>query len=309
MGGIGVITNPRSRRNRRNPALARQLAYVLGEQGQLAAPNDFDALYRVAEHFKERQIDILAVNGGDGTTHVALTAFLKVYGEEALPRIALLRGGTMNTMATGMGIRGRPDQLLGQLVQAYHSGEPLRTLERNCLLVGDQVGFLFGNGMLSNFLELYYDGSEPSPLKAARLLGQAVLSTLVSGPLSRRLRRRVDVQVTVDGKIWQNRDWLTIGIGTVDNIGLQFRPYPRVVGTPGHMEVLGVEASLGELARALPGIRMGRPLTHAKFPNTLAKSVVIESDHPQTYMVDGDFHRAGQRLEIRVGPRILFTWA
>lgn len=309
MGGIGVITNPKSRRNRRNPALARQLAYVLGEQGQLAAPHDFDALHRVAEHFKEREIDILAINGGDGTTHVALTAFLRVYGDEPLPRIALLRGGTMNTMASGMGIRGRPDQLLGELVQAFHSGDPMATIERNCLLVDDQAGFLFGNGLLSNFLEVYYEGSEPSPLKAARLLAQAVFSTVVDGALSKRLRRRVRVQVTVDGTTWSPRDWLTVSVGTVDNMGLQFRPFPHVVGRPGHLEVIGVEASLGELARALPGIRLARPIHHPKIPNALARTVVLESEEPMTYMIDGDFHRGGQRLEIRVGPRITFTWA
>ena len=309
MGGIGVITNPRSRRNRRNPALARQLAYVLGEQGQLAAPHDFDALHRVAEHFKERQIDILAVNGGDGTTHVALTAFQKVYGDDPLPRIALLRGGTMNTMASGMGIRGRPDQLLGQLVQAYHSGAPLRTTQRNCLLVNDQVGFLFGNGLLSNFLEVYYEGSEPSPLKSARLLAQAVFSTVVGGALSRKLRRRVKLRVTVDGVPWDNDDWLTVAIGTVDNIGLQFRPFPRVVSHPGHLEILGVSGTLGDLARQLPAIRLARSLNHPGFPHQIAKSVVLEAEEPQGFMVDGDFHNTGQRLEIRPGPRLTFAWA
>jgi hypothetical protein len=215
----------------------------------------------------------------------------------------------MNTMASGMGIWGRPDQLLGQLVQSYHSEQPMRTSERNCLLVNGQAGFLFGNGMLSNFLELYYEGSEPSPMKAARLLCQALFSTLVNGRLAKKLRRRVQVKVTVDGVVWAGRDWLTVGVGTVDNIGLRFRPYSRVVGHPGHLEIIGVEGSIGEMARILPRIRMGRPIHHPKFPNALAKQVVIESQEAMGYMVDGDFHRAGQRLEISVGPRITFTWA
>ncbi len=60
MAGIGVITNPRSRRNRKDPRLAQQLAYVMGEQGQLYAPGDLDALDQVAKHFLEREIDVLA---------------------------------------------------------------------------------------------------------------------------------------------------------------------------------------------------------------------------------------------------------
>ena len=31
MGGVGVISNPRARRNRKNPRLARELTYVLGD--------------------------------------------------------------------------------------------------------------------------------------------------------------------------------------------------------------------------------------------------------------------------------------
>ena len=212
-------------------------------------------------------------------------------------------------MAAGMGIRGRPDQLLGQLVQAYHSGAPLRTTQRNCLLVNDQVGFLFGNGMLSNFLEVYYEGSEPSPLKSARLLAQAVFSTAVGGAFSRKLRRRVKLRVTVDGNTWNNDDWLTVAIGTVDNIGLQFRPFPRVVSHPGHLEILGVAGTLGELARQLPAIRLARNLNHPGFAHQIAQSVVLEAVEPQGFMVDGDFHNAGQRLEIRPGPRLTFTWA
>ena len=35
MPGIGVITNPYSRQNKRNPRLAQRLGYILGEKGDL----------------------------------------------------------------------------------------------------------------------------------------------------------------------------------------------------------------------------------------------------------------------------------
>ncbi len=304
MPGIGVITNPRSGRNRRNPGLARQLAYVLGEQGQLAAPDDLEALHRVAEHFRERRIDILAINGGDGTNHVVLTAMRRVYGDEPLPRIALLRGGTMNTVASGLGIRGRPEVLLGRLVAAYHAGEPLAVVRRNLLEVEGQVGFLFGNGVISRFLEIYYEGSPPSPWKAARLLLQGIASVLVGGKLARRLTAHVRCRVTLDGELWDRPSWLAVAAGTVDDIGLRFRPFRRVPFHPDTLEVVGAACSLTALAGQLPRFRFALPPSHPDILDGLGRELVLEADEPQSYMVDGDFHRGGQRLVVRVGPRV-----
>ena len=143
MAGIGVITNPHSRRNRRNPKLAQQLACILGEQGTLEMPHDLAALDKVARLFLEREVEVVAINGGDGTNHRVLSALLRVYGEHPLPIIAMLRGGTMNTAAHGLGITGRPQALLGQLTSLYAGGSPLPLTERNLVLVDDNAGFIF----------------------------------------------------------------------------------------------------------------------------------------------------------------------
>lgn len=130
MSGIGVVTNPRSGKNRRNPGLVRQLAYVLGDRGELQQPGDLDDLARVAQGFRERAIDVLCINGGDGTIHKVLTALVRVYGTDPLPIVALLRGGTMNTTARNLGLRGRAEDLLGTVVSRYHAGDPLALVER-----------------------------------------------------------------------------------------------------------------------------------------------------------------------------------
>lgn len=304
MGGIGVVTNPRSRRNKRNPELQQQLAYVLGEQGALAAPMDLSALEKSVEHFRDREIDILAINGGDGTNHVVLSAFLRVYGERPLPKIALLRGGTMNTVASGLGIRGRPNELLGRLVGAYHSGEPLPVLERNLLVVDDKAGFLFGNGLLSHFLEAYYRSPDPTPLVAARVLVHAVASALVNGSFARELMRPVEAQVTAGHRRWTATRWMTIAAGTVDDIGLGFRPFFRAVEHPGYMHALGMSCGASAVVGQLWNIWRGKPLTHPDMVDAVTDRLIIESEQAIPYMIDGDFHQGGQRLEVKVGPRL-----
>jgi diacylglycerol kinase (ATP) len=302
--GIGVITNPHSRRNRRNPELARQLAYILGERGTLQMPHDLDALDQVARLFLEREVEVVAINGGDGTNHRVLSALVRVYGEKPLPIIAMLRGGTMNTAAGGLGIRGTPEGLLGQLTGYYASGAPLPLTERNLVLVDDNAGFIFGNGLVSRFLEAYYEGSEPTPAKAAWLLAKAVGSAAIQGPFVRHLTAPIQAEVTLDGQLWPVLPWTTIGVATVDDIGLGFRPFHEVVQHPGTLQAVGFGCSPLRFAKALPSAYRGRPIDDPAIISGLGTELVISTEGPQSYMIDGDFHQGGQSVCVRLGPRV-----
>lgn len=308
MPGIAVVTNPRSRANRRDPRIAGQLAYLLGSKGEVAQPKDIAELVETAKRFRDLGIDVLAINGGDGTNHTVLTAFVAAYGDQPLPPIALLRGGTMNTVASGIGIKGTPAELLGRLVSRYHAGEPIGSVERNLLHVtGDrpQYGFLFGNGLISNFLEVYYEGSEPSPTKAAWILAKAILSALVGGDLIRRLMQPVEVQVTLDDDgTWPWRQYLCVAAGTVDDIGLRFRPFYDAPRYPGRLQALGLACSPLDVVWELPRIRLARPTKHRDIGSAVVESVRMTAQREIPYMIDGDFHVGGQTLEIRVGPRV-----
>lgn len=307
MSGIGVITNPRSRANRRNPRLARQLAYILGEKGELQQPRDLDALADIARRFREHAIDILCINGGDGTMHMVLTAMVKAYGDTPLPRIAVLRGGTMNTVAHGLGIGGSPSELLDYVVTRYHADAPMPTTRRWLIEVdGTYYGFLFGNGLISAFLEAYYEGSEPSPRKAVWLLARAVASALVQGRFIRRLTAPWRGTAELDGRKWPLESWMTVAAGTVDDIGLGFRPFYRSVHHPGRMHVVGCAASPWELVRELPRIYRARPTQSEDILSEVCTELVLRSEQPIPYMIDGDFHRGGQTVTVRMGPPVDF---
>ncbi len=305
--GIAVVTNPRSRQNRRYPAIAGQLAYLLGERGQLAQPKDRVELVDAARRFRDHGVDVLAINGGDGTAHVVLTAFLQAYGADPLPRIALLRGGTMNTVASGIGVRGTPAELLGALVARYHSGEPFPEVERNVLCVpGEtpQYGFLFGNGLISNFLEIYYEGAEPSPAKAAWILARAAWSALTGGKMLERLMRPIELEVEADGEVWQRASYLSIGAGTVDDIGLRFRPFHLAPRHPGHVHAVAFGCPPAALVGELGRIWLARPTAHPGIRSAVTKRLVMRANAPISYMIDGDFHTGEQTLTVEVGPRL-----
>src|SRR5579872_2830985 len=149
VSGIGVVFNPKSKHNLRDPSAAARLARRLGDGGTVREARSLDELYRIAEDFRRADIDVLGISGGDGTNHVTLTGFIDVYGGHALPEVAFLRGGTMNTVANSIGVRReRPEGLLGRLVRAYaeRASEPLCNVERRLMRIGDTYGFLFGTG-------------------------------------------------------------------------------------------------------------------------------------------------------------------
>lgn len=307
MPGIAVVTNPRSRQNRRNPRIAGQLSYLLGERGEVAQPSTLSELVETAKKYRDREIDVLAINGGDGTAHVVLTAFARAYGGAPLPPVALLRGGTMNTVASGLGIRGKPATLLSSLVDRYHRQEPFALVERSLLKVDGeepQFGFLFGNGIVSNFLEAYYEGSEPSPLKAASVLTRAVASTLVGGALSARLMRPTRVAMKTDTGAWPMQDYLTVTAGTVDDMGLRFRPFMEAPRHPGYMQVLGIACRPVDVLWQLVRMRLGLLPNHPDISSSLTRRIELQSDQPISYMIDGDFHVGGTSLRLETGPTV-----
>jgi hypothetical protein len=90
----------------------------------------------------------------------------------------------MNTVAHGLGIRASAAEFLYYVVQRYHADLPMPTVRRTLLEVdGQQYGFLFGNGLIARFLEVYYEGGEPTPAKAVWLLLRASCSAAVGGKL------------------------------------------------------------------------------------------------------------------------------
>jgi diacylglycerol kinase family enzyme len=307
MSGIGLITNPRSGVYRRDPRGARQLGYLIGSQGTAEATASLDDLYRVCEEFKRQRIDVLGISGGDGTLHHTLTAMIRTYRDESLPPIAILRGGTMNTIARSFGVGGETRSLLFELVDKRRRGVPLEVFEHDVLQVGDQYGFIFGNGVIYNFMHEYYANGDPSPATAARLIARAAASTLVSGSLARRVFKSFHARVTADGTTWGCRDFVAVAASVVEQIGFGFKPFYRAHEQRGAFAVLGIHASPVGLVAELPRILAGKPMHADKVIDQIARELVFTFDDELAYILDGDLYRARGSLMLRAGPRLHFV--
>lgn len=344
--GIGVIFNPKSGRNIRDPRSARRLARTLGDRGVIREAGSIDELYRVAEDFRKLDIDVLGISGGDGTNGTTITGFLDVYEGNALPRIAFLRGGTMNTVANACGVpRGKPEGLLERLCRAYvaRAAEPLAGVERHVMCIAGSTredragkdsdrppasicgpalakkyGFNFGTGVVPGYLAEYYASAKgqppglvpantrgPSPVIAAKTLLRGVGSAAVGGEMIRRMAAPFNGSVELpDGTVWEERDYLAIAGGTIDQIGLNFRPFYRFDETPSTFHILGIHTSPMGFVSQLPRIWRAQPMKPGHTFEAVTDRAVIRSKKPIRYMIDGDLHVSDGPLHVSIGPRV-----
>ncbi len=308
MGGIGIVNNPRSRRNRHKPDVATRLRARLDGEGMVLDASTPEELQDAVERFRAADIDLLAVNGGDGTGHRVLTAFAEGWRDRPLPRLLLLRGGAMNTVAHGHGIRGTPESILKAILEARRRGIPLRTVERDLLRVEAdggtaRYGFIFGTGVVVTFLEAWDRSKDPSPLRAVGLVVRAIGSAMRGGPFAVSLMRRERLRIETDGEEWPDGAYLTLIAGSTPDIGLGFKAFHRCDEQPGFFHAVGVTCTLGPLAVSLPRIRAGRPWKRRHALDEVTRELVLTSDRPR-FTVDGDLYAAREQVRVTTGPGI-----
>jgi diacylglycerol kinase family enzyme len=256
------------------------------------------------------EADELWVHGGDGTLHRVLTAVHRAKGsdpEATFPTVSVLRAGTMNIVADSLGQRASA----AKAVEAAAAGKVARVEHASPMLVdvGEDapcLGFLAGGGIISRFLEVYYESPDPTPVDAGVLLAQGAASALVGGRLARRLTRPFEGELRVDGELWAGGPWMAVALGSVDQLGLGFTPFPRIRHHPGRVHVIGISSHIAALALELPRVWLGRGVRRSGNREARATDVEMVADEPIPFMVDGDFYAGSERVRVRMLPPVRF---
>jgi hypothetical protein len=151
-GLVGVVTNPRSRGNLHRAGMSEEAARP---DVMTAAPDTRAELMAVLAGYARAGIDVLVIDGGDGTVRDVLTCAGSVWSDR-WPVIAVLPSGKTNALALDLGVPAGwklPDALA-----AMHTG---RTVKRAPIQVtrgaddeGVVRGFLFGAGVFVAATEL-----------------------------------------------------------------------------------------------------------------------------------------------------------
>lgn len=304
MSGLGIIINPYSRSNRNKPDRAKQFGFIVGDKGTCHETRDLNDVERLAREFKARGVEMLGISGGDGTYHATLSTFLDVYGDEPLPKIAFLRGGTMNNIATELGIMGKSEKILSNLILKYHHGENFEERELSMMKVNGKYGFIFGFGLVSNFMKVYHSREGyPSPARAAWVLFRCGLSSLFNGKFASKISPRIECDIFIDGEKASFVNYTIVLAGTIENLGLGFRTMKYARKDPERFHFLGFSLTPRGLLKRLPFAFFGRNLASDAVIDSQPKNVLVKFTEPITYTIDGDMFEDNQ-ISISVGPRI-----
>jgi diacylglycerol kinase family enzyme len=304
--GIAVVVNPHAAGNRAEGKRTERLRKIVGDDGCVLETLSVAALPEAVHEIRTKGCDIVTVCGGDGSYFHTLSALIREYDGAPLPLFLPLRAGTMNTMIRSIGGKWRrPERMLAHVIADYRHGHTHEVVERHLLCVdGQYYGFMFGAGPIINFLRIYYSGPRRGPRRAAWLIAQLSLSTLLGTSLSRGVFQATEADIDCDGERLPFRRFNIVYASTLVDIGLGFKPTYLATRKRGFFHLIAGPIAPPEIVRKLWRMRRGFPLESEQLYDNLAQRVVVEFPLPSQYMVDGEILGPVRQVTIETGPRL-----
>lgn len=306
---LGVLTNPTAQHNDRFPfthhALGAELASEL-DAVRTATKAEIDDAVRFL--VVDRGVNVLAINGGDGTIHGTINALVRLMGPDVdagrarLPRLLLLNGGTYNMASRAMGTKNDPVTAVHKFLALFSEEPPsaIATQPVGLLEIArpgrdPMLGMVFGSQVIMNVLGLCDDlGS--GYLGLASLLGRGAIGTLFRTRFyqENRWRLRPDDGIAwLDGERFENVT--AIAASTID---LKLvRGVVWALAVPAGSKGFAVRAlrtrTPGEMVRLLPHLLWDLP--HPLIKSIPEASGIVTSGD---FTVDGELYASEGRIEV-----------
>lgn len=296
-----MIRNPRSHANR-GQAGAPPDGVLWGE------PDTPAALASELRRFAQAGVELVVVDGGDGTLREVLSALPTAFAGAA-PILAVLPSGKTNVLALDLGVR--PGWTLDAALQRA-AREPMSLKTRRPLTLtwagGEQAdlsGFIFGLGAFVRATQMSHAvhrmGAFHSLAVALTVIGAAFGALF--GRDGDGWRQGVRAGLAIDGGEATVAARFVVLATSLKRLPLGLRPF----GPPREgMKVLEVSAPPRRLALALPAVLLGRAETWLRrhgYRRTLAEGLFVSS--PQPVVVDGEVFPGGE-ITIALGPPVRF---
>lgn len=304
----GVIVNARARRAGRDPRLALRLRRHLPDEF-VHFTHTADDLAHALDALFDLGIEDLVLVGGDGTIGGTLTPLVERWGDSPLPRVAVVAGGTVNTIAHSLGAHAAADQVVERILSER---APREETERSLVRVEPaqgptRAGLIFGNGVAARWLELYYQGDDLGPVAAGTLVFRIALSALAGSALATRLFEPRGVEIRVDGVKLDASTFTVSGAASVRDVGLGFRPFLSAGTDSGTFHFLHTSASAAQLCTELPALRLGWYGPRSCLRHHRARVVEMRFAAPEPWSIDADLYPPTESLRLSAWARLRFA--
>ena len=301
MTRIGVVRNPKSHGNRVHPPGPPP------EGVHLVEPFGRDALRTALDDFAREGLDLLVIDGGDGTVRDVISLLPHTFGEEP-PLLAVLPSGKTNVLAIDLGTPS--DWRLEEALVAARRAEP-RIKSRPPLRISWAdgrpclQGFFFGVG---------------APVKATSLAQQvhkvgffhnvAVAVTIVTasfgalfGGARDEWREGVTANLGLDGESQPDGERFAVLATALKRLPFGLMPF----GAPREgLKLLDVDAPPKRLLKALPMVLSGKAVPALEGMGYRRRDPrVVSLSGGAPFVLDGEVFEGGE-LTIGLGPSLRF---
>ncbi|SME90872.1 diacylglycerol/lipid kinase family protein [Pseudobacteriovorax antillogorgiicola] len=307
MSRIGIIANPYSKLNKRNPAQIETLRTIASKHADFFVTDSLQDLSQKVKTMANTGFDVIAICGGDGTIALTMTEIIRWYTRKELPKIAILKGGTMNLVASQINIQGSQASVLRRLIRRVEQRSALTTSKLQTLQVGDHFGFLYADGSAVRILKEFY--RKKSGILGAIWLGLRLVSSFLR---KGRLVSKLIYEETVKAKSGaQTMEFTSLGnfAGTIRKLPLGFPLLPLAMKQKGLFQATFITCPKEKLLWQLPLIMIKhKEGTSLGKYSICCDELEISSQSPLHYTLDGELfiHDETTPLKISQGPEVEF---
>jgi hypothetical protein len=298
MSRVGVVSNPDSRRNRVGMAgiravLDRYPDTLHAEAGEVAD------LEGILCEFARREVDLVVVNGGDGTVHSTLTELCNGTAYPRMPEIAVLATGMTNLIAVDVGLAGQPEAALARLLDRVGAGDALDRDQRHLLSLTTVAGqpplhgMFFGTAAFHQAVRMARKEVHPTGAR-----GSLAFVMSLSLAIWRALAGRADqpgpmfqgqaMTVDLDGVRQSGERYFLVLATTLRRLIFGLMPFWG--DGAGQIRYTSVAYPPARLARALLPVLRGRPrpwMRERGYDSRAVDAIAITTRDP--LVIDGEF--------------------
>ncbi len=260
---MGIISNPISGSNQHKfPAICRYIDQQRGLPHRIVT--NAKEVGAALKDFARRDINLVAVNAGDGTVQAVLTALFDHRPYQTLPLLALMCGGTTNMTAKDLGLRGSRIQSIERLLTWSRSGDRRASIVRRPILrvrhpasQRPLYGLFFGAASIYKGINLFHSrihemGLQGNPANA--LILARFLTAIATRDFNELGSARAEI--TIDGRPLARQHYMLILTHTLER--LIFGLEPHWGEEDGALRLTAVAARPRYFLRVMAAICQGR---------------------------------------------------
>ena len=311
MTRLAIISNPLSDGNSGRKGIPVNADRAVTRPDTLfAAPAALDELPAVLHGFAEAGVEMLAIDGGDGTVRDVVSLLPWTFGD-AWPTLAILPSGKTNVIARDVGGFGHGAAGMAHLF-ARLDNKPIRFAERPCLDVswtddGHQhtaLGFVLGAGVYSYATQMAGTWSHDRGVKQGRAVALVIARLLAKWRRGDAREGIADLSVTPENEIPAPPEPHFLALTTsLDRLMLGLWPFPK--DGDGGLHWLAMTAPPQHLIRDLWRAWRGKVTLGEGIRGGRAETLELRLSEP--FVLDGElYHPGADGVVVRTGPTLRF---